>query len=48
MFAFLYTKTLLLGLRYEDMSWDYAKPSASDDPECLTCIFLQVSVHIIK
>ncbi|XP_034115732.1 uncharacterized protein LOC117575577 [Drosophila albomicans] len=36
-----YEHTLLLGLRYEDMSWDYAKPSASDDPECLTCIFLQ-------
>ncbi|XP_068152917.1 LOW QUALITY PROTEIN: uncharacterized protein Bili [Drosophila tropicalis] len=33
--------TLLLGLRYEDLSWDYAKPSATDDPECLTCIFLQ-------
>ncbi|KAI8044248.1 hypothetical protein M5D96_000399 [Drosophila gunungcola] len=36
-----YECTLLLGLRYEDLSWDYAKPSASDDPECLTCIFLQ-------
>ncbi|ALC47930.1 Bili [Drosophila busckii] len=36
-----YENTLLLGLRYEDMSWDYAKPSSSDDPECLTCIFLQ-------
>ncbi|KAM7360805.1 FERM domain-containing protein 8 Bili isoform 2-T9 [Cochliomyia hominivorax] len=33
--------TLLLGLRYEDLSWDFAKPSATDDPECLTCIFLQ-------
>ncbi|XP_055905531.1 FERM domain-containing protein 8 [Eupeodes corollae] len=33
--------TLLLGLRYEDLSWDFAKPSASDDPECQTCIFLQ-------
>ncbi|EDV93886.1 FERM domain-containing protein 8 [Drosophila grimshawi] len=33
--------TLLLGLRYEDMSWDYAKPSDSEDSECLTCIFLQ-------
>ncbi|XP_033244575.1 FERM domain-containing protein 8 [Drosophila miranda] len=36
-----YESTLLLGLRYEDLSWDYAKPSASDDTECLTCIFLQ-------
>uniref|UniRef100_A0A1B0BB54 FERM domain-containing protein 8 n=1 Tax=Glossina palpalis gambiensis TaxID=67801 RepID=A0A1B0BB54_9MUSC len=33
--------TLLLGLRYEDLSWDFAKPSATDDPECLTCIFIQ-------
>ncbi|XP_046804991.1 uncharacterized protein LOC111681978 [Lucilia cuprina] len=33
--------TLLLGLRYEDLSWDFAKPSATDDPECQTCIFLQ-------
>ncbi|KAH8295265.1 hypothetical protein KR018_009455 [Drosophila ironensis] len=39
-----YECTLLLGLRYEDLSWDYAKPSASDDPECLTCIFLQFDV----
>ncbi|SPP83231.1 FERM domain-containing protein 8 [Drosophila guanche] len=36
-----YESTLLLGLRYEDLSWDYAKPSAADDAECLTCIFLQ-------
>ncbi|EDW66469.1 FERM domain-containing protein 8 isoform X3 [Drosophila virilis] len=36
-----FENTLLLGLRYEDMSWDYAKPSASEDSECLTCIFLQ-------
>ncbi|XP_030380856.1 putative FERM domain-containing protein FRMD8P1 isoform X2 [Scaptodrosophila lebanonensis] len=37
----LYEYTLLLGLRYEDLSWDYAKPSAGDDSECLTCIFIQ-------
>ncbi|TDG38387.1 hypothetical protein AWZ03_015191 [Drosophila navojoa] len=36
-----FENTLLLGLRYEDLSWDYAKPSATDDLECLTCIFLQ-------
>ncbi|XP_075147175.1 FERM domain-containing protein 8 Bili [Haematobia irritans] len=36
--------TLLIGLRYEDLSWDYAKPSAADDPQCLTCIFLQFEV----
>lgn len=34
--------TLLLGLRYEEFSWDLAKPS-SDDTECLPCIFLEVS-----
>ncbi|TMW46625.1 hypothetical protein DOY81_008294, partial [Sarcophaga bullata] len=28
--------TLLLGLRYEELSWDFAKPSASDNPECQT------------
>ncbi|XP_004524399.1 uncharacterized protein LOC101456936 isoform X1 [Ceratitis capitata] len=33
--------TLLLGLRYEDLSWDYARPSVSNDPECQTCIFIQ-------
>ncbi|XP_055621460.1 AF4/FMR2 family member lilli [Toxorhynchites rutilus septentrionalis] len=33
--------TLLLGLKYEELSWDYAKPSNVNDPECLPCIFLQ-------
>ncbi|XP_054740102.1 uncharacterized protein LOC129245756 [Anastrepha obliqua] len=33
--------TLLLGLRYEDLSWDFAKPSVNNDSECLTCIFIQ-------
>ncbi|XP_063706200.1 FERM domain-containing protein 8 [Culicoides brevitarsis] len=33
--------TLLLGLRYEEFSWDFAKPNNPDDPECLPCIFLE-------
>ncbi|CAO1418753.1 unnamed protein product [Diamesa tonsa] len=34
--------TLLLGLKYDDLSWDFGKPpSANDDPECLPCIFIQ-------
>ncbi|XP_055678307.1 FERM domain-containing protein 8 [Lutzomyia longipalpis] len=33
--------TLILGLRYEELSWDFAKPSSADDPECMPCIFIQ-------
>ncbi|KAL0269098.1 UNVERIFIED_CONTAM: hypothetical protein PYX00_006933 [Menopon gallinae] len=36
--------TLLLGLKYEDMSWDYAKPSQEDNPDCLPCLFIQFMV----
>ncbi|GLV40191.1 Band4.1 inhibitor LRP interactor [Carabus blaptoides fortunei] len=36
--------TLLLGLQYEELSWDHAKPSKEDDPNCLPCIFLQFVV----
>ncbi|XP_031634158.1 FERM domain-containing protein 8 [Contarinia nasturtii] len=32
---------LLLGLKYDELSWDLAKPSATDDPDCLPCIFIQ-------
>lgn len=35
------SQTLLLGLKYEEFSWEYAKPSNVNDPECLPCIFLQ-------
>lgn len=38
--------TLLLGLRYEEFSWDFAKPNNPDDPECLPCIFLEVITEI--
>nr|CAD7578515.1 unnamed protein product [Timema californicum] len=36
--------TLLLGLKYEEMSWDFAKPSQEDNLECLPCIFIQFMV----
>ncbi|XP_073812122.1 FERM domain-containing protein 8 Bili isoform X2 [Musca autumnalis] len=36
--------TLLIGLRYEDLSWDFAKPSVTDDPQRITCIFLQFDI----
>lgn len=32
----------MLGLKYEDISWDFGKPSVMDDPECMPCVFLQV------
>lgn len=40
---FYLLQTLLLGLRYEELSWDFAKPSTTDDLDCLPCIFIQVS-----
>ncbi|XP_026471357.1 FERM domain-containing protein 8 [Ctenocephalides felis] len=36
--------TLLLGLRYPELSWDFAKPSREELPECLPCLFLQFAV----
>uniref|UniRef100_A0A1S4MXK8 FERM domain-containing protein 8 n=1 Tax=Pediculus humanus subsp. corporis TaxID=121224 RepID=A0A1S4MXK8_PEDHC len=36
--------TLLLGLKYKDMSWDYAKPSQENNPDCLPCLFIQFIV----
>lgn len=39
--------TLLLGLRYEEFSWDFAKPNNPDDPECLPCIFLEVNISLM-
>lgn len=45
-FVFLFrfiTQILLLGLKYEELSWDLAKPSSTDDPDCLPCIFIQVN-----
>ncbi|KAF4518167.1 hypothetical protein B566_EDAN007858 [Ephemera danica] len=36
--------TVLLGLRYEEMSWEYARPSQEDSPDCLPCLFIQFMV----
>ncbi|XP_066901081.1 FERM domain-containing protein 8-like isoform X2 [Halyomorpha halys] len=36
--------TLLVGLKYEELSWDFAKPSQEDNPDCLPCLFLQFRV----
>lgn len=40
----IFLQTVLLGLRYEEFSWDHAKPSKEDDPNCLPCLFLQFVV----
>lgn len=37
-------KSLLLGLKYQDFSWEFAKPSQEDNYHCLPCIFLQFLV----
>lgn len=34
----------LLGLKFEDLSWDFANPSQEDNPDCLPCIFIQFRV----
>lgn len=31
-------------MRYEELSWDYARPAKEDDPNCFPCIFLQFIV----
>ncbi|XP_017779690.1 PREDICTED: FERM domain-containing protein 8 [Nicrophorus vespilloides] len=36
--------TVLVGLRYDELSWDFARPSKEDDPNCLPCLFLQFVV----
>lgn len=35
---------MLLGLKYEELSWEFARPSKEDDPNCLPCVFLQFMV----
>lgn len=35
---------MLLGLKYEELSWEFARPSKEDDPNCLPCLFLQFIV----
>ncbi len=34
-------QTFLLGLRFEDMSWEYAEPKKCNDRNCMPCLFIQ-------
>ncbi|CAH1365695.1 unnamed protein product [Tenebrio molitor] len=36
--------SLLLGLRFEELSWEYARPSKEEDSNCLPCLFVQFMV----
>ncbi|KAJ8942780.1 hypothetical protein NQ314_009948 [Rhamnusium bicolor] len=36
--------SILLGLRFEEFSWEYARPSKEEDPNCLPCLFIQFMV----
>ncbi|MCL4132034.1 UNVERIFIED_CONTAM: hypothetical protein GTU68_038867, partial [Idotea baltica] len=36
--------TILLSLRYDEMSWDFARPSNDRNTDCLPCLFLQFAV----
>ncbi|XP_015509721.2 putative FERM domain-containing protein FRMD8P1 [Neodiprion pinetum] len=45
--------SLLLGLKYSELSWEMAKPSDERNPDCLPCLFLQFPVrengaHVFK
>jgi hypothetical protein len=35
---------ILLGLKLEELSWDYAKPSQETNEDCLPCLFIQFCV----
>ncbi|KAK2581698.1 hypothetical protein KPH14_002185 [Odynerus spinipes] len=37
--------SLLLGLKYSELSWEMAKPSDERNPDCLPCLFLQFPVR---
>ena len=37
-------KVVLLGLKFEELSWDYAKPSQENNEDCLPCLFIQFCV----
>ncbi|XP_068228996.1 FERM domain-containing protein 8 isoform X2 [Palaemon carinicauda] len=36
--------TVLLSLRYDELSWDFARPSNDRSTSCLPCLFLQFAV----
>lgn len=35
---------VVLGLRYQELSWDSARPVQENNPDCLPCLFLQFQV----
>ena len=37
-------QVILLGLKLEELSWDYAKPSQENNEDCLPCLFIQFCV----
>ena len=41
-------QVILLGLKLEELSWDYAKPSQENNDDCLPCLFIQVSIYFLK
>lgn len=41
---FLHFQTVLLGLLYEELSWDIGLPSDESNEDCLPCLFLQFMV----
>lgn len=40
-----FLQSLLLGLRYSELSWEMAKPSDEGNLDCLPCLFLQFPVR---
>jgi hypothetical protein len=38
-------QVILLGLKLEELSWDYAKPSQENNDDCLPCLFIQVEYN---
>ena len=40
----MYLQVVLLGLKFEELSWDYAKPSQENNEDCLPCLFIQFCV----
>jgi hypothetical protein len=41
-------QVILLGLKLEELSWDYAKPSQENNDDCLPCLFIQVLQSVVK
>lgn len=43
--TYFFLQSLLLGLKYSELSWEMAKPSDENNPDCLPCLFLQFPVR---